>query len=338
MKVKDGDYMNFRSWIKKEKERNKYDFADKGNAIDTKIAYMLARTQSMFVYEGLPETIPARMLELYLQLNGNVCITEITESDIERSTHKDRLTTGLYAFCGGMGGELDEYYMPTVYTVANPYLNYSKNLNIDEDCIVFPSDSLYMGLLPMFDKYSTVLTENELSMYIAIINLRLESLISAGDDSTKKSAEKYLQDVIDGKIGVIAEKSFIDDALRVQPYSKTGAHTSIQNLIETQQYLRATWFNDLGLNANYNMKRESLNSEESQLNDDALLPLVDDMLKCRQEGLEKVNAKYGTNISVRLSSSWEDNEQEIELEHDEMQEDNTETEVEESGVESNEAD
>ena len=59
------------------------------------------------------------------------------------------------------------------------------------------------------------------------------------------------------------------------------------------------------------MKRESINSGESQLNNDMLLPLIDDMLKQRQEGAEKVNDMFGTSITVELASSWEDNQEEI---------------------------
>ena len=290
--------------------QNLYNFSNKGKCIDNHIAYMLARTQSMFTYTGLPDTLNPRIIELYLQVNGNLCITEINDEIIRKSGHTE-LKSGLYAFTGGMGGEYDVYYMPTIYTIANPYLNYSKNLKINEDCIVIPSDSMYYGLLPMFRKYATALTENELSMNIATIVLRLQALISASDDNTKKSAEKYLKDIIDGKIGVIAENQFLDNSLKVTPYSATGAHSTMQNIIELEQYLRATWFNDLGLNANYNMKRESINSGESQLNNDALLPLVDNMLKSRREGFDKVNKKYGTNITVTLNSSWETNAESI---------------------------
>ena len=290
--------------------QNLYNFSDKGKCIDDHVSYMLARTQSMFTYTGLPDTLNPRIIELYLQVNGNLCITEINEEIIRKSGHAE-LNPGLYAFTGGLGGEYDVYYMPTIYTVANPYLNFSKNLKIGEDCIVIPSDSMYYGLLPMFRKYATALTENELSMNIATIVLRLQALISASDDNTKKSAEKYLNDIISGKLGIIAENQFLDNSLKVTPYATTGAHTTIQNIIELEQYLRATWFNDLGLNANYNMKRESINSNESQLNNDALLPLVDNMLKCRQDGFNKVNQKYGTNITVELNSSWETNAESI---------------------------
>lgn len=306
--------MNYKKWQKLNTEKHLYNFSSKSDAVDNAIGYMLSRTQSMFRYDNLPDTIPARILELYLQINGNACFTEITQEQINASDRaRERgLEPGVYVFCGGMGGELDQYYMPTIYTVANPYLNFSANLKIDKDCIVVPSDSLYMGLLPLFSKYATLLTENELSIYDAIINLRIESIISANDDTTKKSAEKYLDDLINGKIGIIAEKNFVEDGLHVNPFHTAGSAGGVQNLIELEQYLRATWYNDLGLNANYNMKRESLNSTESQLNDDALLPLVDDMLNQRKIGLEKVNKQYGLNISVSLNSAWEDNQQETE--------------------------
>jgi hypothetical protein len=61
------------------------------------------------------------------------------------------------------------------------------------------------------------------------------------------------------------------------------------------------------------MKRESINSNESQLNDDMLHPLIDDMLAMRREALEKVNEMFGTNISVEFNSAWADNETENEL-------------------------
>ena len=216
-----------------------------------------------------------------------------------------------------MGGEPDVYYMPTVYTIANPALKLSKSLEIGSECVVMPNDSLYLGLIPMFARYASGMTENELSMKIAIINSRIVDLISAPDDRTRASAEKFLADIEDGKPGVIAENAFLD-GIRAQPYGTTANSNALTNLIEMEQYFKASWFNELGLNANYNMKRESLNTSESQMNNDALLPLVDDMLKCRKLAVEKVNEMFGTEISVSLASSWEDNEQEIELEHEQI--------------------
>lgn len=273
----------------------KWDFKNKDAGIRAHCKYMLARTQSMFEYDDLPESIPARMLELYLQINGYVCIASVDGN--------------LYAFFGGLGGEPSDYYMPTKCVVANPALRYNATLTIDVDCIVFPSDSMYQGLMPMFSRYATALVENELSMNIAAINSRIINLVSAGDDRTKLSAEKYIADIENGKLGIIAEDSLLEMAgLHSNPYGNASTTQNLKNLIEHEQYLRATWYNEIGLNANYNMKRESLNESETAINEDSLLPLIDDMLRCRKHGLEKVNSMFGTNISVRLASSWADNQ------------------------------
>lgn len=273
----------------------KYDFKNKDRNIDDMLRYMLRRSTQMFRYNGLPKTIPKYILELYLQTNGNVCFYK----------HDGEL----YVFTGGMGGELNEYYLPTIYTIANPFLKLTKNLVIDKDCVVVANDSCYQGMLPQFKKYATGLVENELSMNIASINSRIISLISASDDRTLKSAEAYVKHICDGDLSIVSEDAFLD-GVKVQPYAK-ATNDILSKLIEYNQYLKASWFNDIGLNANYNMKREAINSNESQLNDDMLFPTVDDMLERRKEGLEKVNEMYATNITVELNSSWRYNVDEI---------------------------
>ena len=202
------------------------------------------------------------------------------------------------------------FYMPTLYTVANPALNYSRSLKIGDDCIVIPNDSMYKGLMPLFTRYAAAMTETELSIFIASINSRISEIISASDDDTKESAEMYLQHIQDGELGIIGESAFME-GVNVHAGNAGSVHTIIEDLIELEQYQKASWYNELGLNANYNMKRESINSGESQLNRDALLPLVDDMLQVRQEKIEQVNKKYGTDITVDLASAWKDNEIEI---------------------------
>ena len=274
-----------------------YDFKDKEKNILFKILQMLNRTQSMFRWTGLPDTIPQYILERYLQMSGN-CIFYKYNGE-------------LYVFTGGAGGEPDVYYRPTIYTIANPALNISKQLKIDDECIICLNDSYHIGLMPLFSEYATKIVETELSIDIATVNARMISLISASDDRTRASAEKYIDDIRRGEPGIIAETPFLD-GIRSQPLS-TGSDNTIKSLIELLQYHKANWYNDIGLSSNYNMKREALNTGEASINNDILLPLVDDMLRCRQVACDKINAKYGLEVSVELNSSWEDNQEEIDI-------------------------
>lgn len=275
-----------------------YNPREKETAALHHIEYMLARTQRMFHYEGLPDTIPARMLELYLQINGCVAVAE----------HDG----GVYAYTGGLGGEPDVYYQPTVYTIANPAQGWSSNLTIGKDCIVIRNDSLYLGLIPLFRRYATALTENELSLYIADINSRMISMISATDDRTIDSARKYLDDIERGKLGVIGDNAFLE-GLKAQPLLSASSRGGVLDLMEYEQYLKSSWYNEIGLDSNYNMKRERLNTAEVEMNNDSLAPLVDDMLESRKEGIKQVNEMFNLSIEVSLSSAWEQNREEDDM-------------------------
>lgn len=283
-----------------------YDFRDKDRCVRLKVNRMLNRTQSMFRWSGLPDTIPEYILERFLQTHGDACWYKHNGD--------------LYVFVGGVGDKPDVYYRPTRYIIDNPALDLSVQPLIDKECVIMLNDTYRQGLLPLCREHATAIVETELSMNIATVNSRLISAIAASDDRTRASAEKYLQDIADGKQGVIAETAFIE-GLKVLPYT-SGSNNTIISLIELMQYQKASWYNDLGLSANYNMKREALNSSETVIDNDILLPLIDDMLKCRKVGAEKVNAMYGTDIRVELSSSWEDNQEETEAEEE------TETEEE----------
>lgn len=252
-------------------------------------AYMLDRTQKMFVWEGLPDTIPQRLLEFLLQTCGNICITKVDDE--------------LYAMWGGLGGTPDPYYQPTIFTVANPALNFSKNLEIGKDCVWCRNDSMGLGLVPLNQFYGSLLTECGITFRTNLILSRMNNTISAEDDRTLKSAQKYLEDVEAGKLGVISDSQFFEG---LNIHRATTKAENLTDIIEGWQYIKASWFNDLGLNANYNMKRERIQNAEAENDNDALLPLIDDMLDCRIKICEEVNAMYGTNIYVKLASAWED--------------------------------
>ena len=265
-----------------------YDFRNKKTCVNDFVRYMLNRTSQIFEWSGLPETIPQRTLELYLQCNGSVCIYKYNNN--------------LYPFVGGFGGEPNPYYMPTIYTIANPALRLSVTAKIGEDCIIIPSDTMYLGLLPMLEKYATMLTETELSLYVNLINARVPALISADNASTADSAEHLLKDVESGKLGIASSPAFFD-GLKTAPYTANASHT-LTDILEIEQYLRATLYNEIGLQSNYNMKRERLTDDETALNEMTLLPLIDDMLQYRKQGALDINAKWGTNITVKLKSAW----------------------------------
>ena len=247
----------------------------------------LIRTQKMFMYSNLPKTIPKEQLELLLQRNGYAVITKVNGE--------------LYAFYGGLGGEPNEYYLPTIATVANPALKFSKSMVIDKECIVIKNDVMFMGLMPLIESTSYLLAQADISFKYALINGRLKAIVTAPNDEVKSSLDEMFRQIEKGSsLKVVVDDDLMNE-LKVSPY---GTNDNGIDIIELKQYIIGSFYQKLGIQSNFNMKREALNSAESALNDDILYPLIDEMLEERQKGIEKINELYGTNISVELSSVW----------------------------------
>lgn len=278
------------------------DMPDKGMLLSSYIRYYLSRLQSMFKYEGLPDTIPAKWLENYLLVNG---FTVFIKDDAD----------GLICTYAGVGADPDVYFIPTKAVVNNPYLkdkSAAREYTRDVDCVVMYNDTYCQGLLPMLKKYCAQMVEIDVSFYLNTVMSRGTAVLSATDDNTKASAELWLKHIKEGKLGVIGESNFTLADRDLTVNQLTGTDGTLTNLIEAMQYVKASLYNELGLQANYNMKREAINAGESQLTEDQLHPLIDNMLKERQEGLDRVNAMFGTNITVSFNSAWEINEREEE--------------------------
>lgn len=283
---------NLLEFVKSKQKSSKYYFQ-----------YLFARTQKMFEYKGLPDSIDSDVLERYLQLNGATCITKYKDS--------------LYCFAGSVGGMQDVYYKPSLFIVSNPHLDqgFSKNIIITrhrdhlvdlptdaQEGVLMRNDTEWVGLTPLIARYAVLMAENCLTIRSADVMLRVIAMISAPNDKVLKSALDYLKRIENGEFGVIGDSQFSEGIKLQSPPSNNGSY--LTQFIELQQYLKGSFFGELGLRANYNMKREAIGTGESTLDEDAILPLCDNMLMCRRQDIEQVNSLFGTDITVNFSSAW----------------------------------
>lgn len=277
------------------------DILDKDTSIFNYIQYMFDKTNRMFRYTNLPDTIPEYMLEYMLQIYGSVAILSHSDS--------------LYAIRCEFGGPPDPYYRPTQAVVANPALNITDTYRIinylppfdrtiwDEmpKCVRMHNDSQIQGLFPLFSRYATQLSENDVSIRSAQINFRQQTIIAADSGPEIESANAYIQALEDGRLAAIQKRPFTDGITLLSHPQSTN---TVTQLVELQQYLRASLYNEIGLNSNFNMKREYLSVDELQTSDDIMLPLIDNMFECRKEAVDQINKEFGTDISVEKDSAW----------------------------------
>lgn len=266
-----------------------YDYKDKQNNVNLTNQYTLTKTLSMFDYTGLPETIPEKELERILQEKGSAFIYQWGDDVI--------------AFSGSLSGDVDYYNNPTEINITNNKTRKNKTVNLNEGVLIL-NDDYRLGILKLINKYNSLINENEISIVMANFNSRIQKILSASDDNTKASANQYIDKVINGELAVIGESPFLED-LKVQ--GSSGSNTqSFSDMIELNQYLKASLMNELGIQANTNNKKERLITAEVEQDKELLYPLVNNMFNNRVEGVKAINDKFGLNVSVEYGSVWKD--------------------------------
>ena len=286
---------------------------DKDKSISEFATYFLMRVMKMFKYKGLPEEIPVDCLNKMLLQDGFCWFTKwkgntLTGENVDK----------YYVFHGRMGSVIDAYYRPTEIIIANPGANCFENFTLGkqkdgtyygEKGVIIRNDTLYHGLMPLIKRYAYLLAENLLTLRSADVFLRIIALISGQDDKTLISANEFIKSIERGEMKAVAEGKFFEGVKMQSPPSNNGSY--LTQFIEYQQYFLGSFFNEIGLNANFNMKRESIAKSESSLNEDSMLPLCQNMLMCRQEDFNVVNEMFGLNIEVEFDSAWLQNALEI---------------------------
>lgn len=275
-----------------------YQYKDKINNVNLANEYTLAKTLSMFDYEGLPDTIPEKELERILQENGFAFIYQ-WDNDI-------------IAFNGSLSGDVDYYNNQTEINITNNKTRKNKTVPLNEGVLIL-NDDYKLGILKLINKYNTLINENEISIVMANFNNRVQKILSASDDNTKASAKQYLDKVIAGELAIIGESPFLQD-LKVQGSSVSNAQ-SFSDMIELNQYFKASLLNELGIQANTNNKKERLINAEVEQNKELLYPLVNNMYNNRIEAVQAINDKFGLNVSVEYGSVWKDRNVEKGLEN-----------------------
>jgi len=283
--------------LSKEEKRLFYDYMnglaiykpnDKLNNINNLIKSFLNKTLTMFLYDGLPETIDYVELEKLLQIKGIAFITE----------YKDNLVVLPIDL---IYDEVDVYGNALK---GNVYLNDTrevKTMNIEEGVLI-KNDYLGIGLMEIFKKYSFLINESTNTLYLSNLWRRTEKVFIANDDGTAESVKNYLEKVKNGDLGIITS-SLLYDSINVN--TSHSMSTSLHDLIEYDNYIKSQFYNEIGLYHNNNMKKERLISSEVEVGKNSVYPLVDNMLNSRRKGLKELNEKYNLNVKVEFTSSWE---------------------------------
>ena len=144
----------------------------------------------------------------------------------------------------------------------------------------------------------------------------MKALYSSDSDTTK-AIKEFFKDLETGKLSAIFDNNLpVLEYIKSLDFSTNSSAQTLIQLLEDYQYQKGSWWNEVGVQSNYNMKRETITSSENILNVDSLLPFSDNMLEARKEQVKRVNEMFGVNWTVDFSSAWSKIRKEIKQKED----------------------
>lgn len=248
-----------------------------------------AKLLAIFRYQGLPLTIPKNVLESMLTTSGKVTVYEL---DGDLFVTRDVPTSGR-----------DVYGRPTVLHTTHTTDTESVAITrtVDKDCVVIENLPGGVSFEQLIYQWSMFEAQAKVSSMNLMVSLRSPAILQAKDDDTFDQAMEFERARRDGSTSVILAEQLDDLAGLVVHPTPTAGNPATQ-LVELVAATRASFWDQLGINTASNLKRAYVSDSELSMGQGA--PLLDTMLDCRQDAVEKVNALFGTDISVEVSSSW----------------------------------
>lgn len=292
----------------------------KRRMIHDNLDWLLNKTAVMFDYENLPPTIPKIALERLLQWCGSCAIWRVPSVhkpigygvSFNYSSLPGQTDSDLYAFNYTLADAPDPYQEPYKAIITSPGFNptISETLIINKDVVIIRNDTNYCGLYNLHKKYAELLAEAELSLRSTLLVLRDELLFIAKTEKQRRAVEAYINARDVGQPSFIVSQ---DLGTPLETIAQNTHSNAVELAVNGLQAIKAAWYNEIGLDPSFSLKREYTSAQEIGENTDLLMPIIDDMFESRRIGIENVNAMFGTNITVKRSSAWEYKEKSVQL-------------------------
>lgn len=266
-----------------------------------------------FKYDGVPDNIPTGFIEGMLLCNGTVGFNKVN----------GELWAFPGAYCGSYHG-----YLPNEYMGVLPDISPKQGKVGDTWEVVWNNLTRTPELIVM--QYADILAEIDVSERCNVRYARDIKIPKVGSERERQAVKDCINNIRNGNMdcvvsdNTLAAKQFIE-GVKEDPLLEL---TNVQD-IDKLQYLNQyrdqiiKRFGELyGFKTQVTSKMAQMTEDEMHSNDSLSLILSDEALQCRQEGLERVNALFGTNMSVSFNECWQDEVEEMWANNDDYSADN----------------
>lgn len=258
-----------------------------GESYNYWVEMLFEKCVRIFKWSGLPDNMPQKEIETRLIYDGYCGYVN--------DGYKGQMIAG-----GSMYGVTQYFDEFTNFKYAAPTCKGGAPL-IGKECVVINNTALRNSLFPLIRRYASLLAHAEISLKIALVNLRATDVFAVEDSSIAESVKAFYAKLYEGKPDII-----IDDALvnAIKNVANVRQVNAVNDCLTARNEILRAFYNEIGVRYARD-KKERLVSDEATGDAQMLLINIKDMLAQRKKASEEINRIFGRNTSVELSEEYE---------------------------------
>lgn len=244
--------------------------------------WALKKILSRFDLEGAPDHWDMDYFWTHLFIDGYIAILDTELGTIPLK-------------CGYTG--LNVWERPTDVIIANPILgSFQRKIGVDSALVHLQFD--YAGVTPILDRFSNLLAMCDSALAVNLMNSKVAFIGFVDDQAQASTMQKMYDKITAGEPAVFVRKN------QVTPESFIFANVRQSFVADDIMLLRRKIVNDflsdIGIN-NANLdKRERLNEQEVNANNEEVRFNILNWMDCVQGGLDVANKLYGMGLKIML--------------------------------------
>ena len=183
-----------------------------------------------------------------------------------------------------------------------------------QECFVFFNNRNHTPDINI-PRYADLLSKIDISLNANIVNSRMSPIVVAKDNNTKNQLAEIIKQNHDGHTEVITSPNILNeegDNITVVNITDVNASDKIQYLLHAKDDLTREFLNLYGLHITGTGKMAQQSVEEITGSNNAALVIPYEMMKARNDTLQRFNAITGLNVVCQFSESWQREEAEAE--------------------------
>lgn len=249
--------------------------------------YLFQKVLSVFKFSGIPDYWSMNYFLYVLFGWGYVAVINTDKYGV------------IPQLCGLAGYNV--FYQPTTAVIGNPLLNIDRELRIGTDTEIIKVQPDYSSVMDIVTTYGDIMRLCLETAGINLINSKLSYVFFASHKNARESMKKRYDKYASGELITVVDKTLKDENGEPawQLFTQNVGQNYISDRILNDMKTIEDRFNtDIGIpNAN-TQKRERMIVDEVNVNNVDTQSKVLLWLETMQDGINRVNKMFGTNIAV----------------------------------------